>query len=756
MKSNIVASRRPIHVYTAGDLLLEFERLTTGEPVFLPVLGGPKTKVPPGPAEPEDLIKIKPDDFPALHAALTHFKLDLDTVNKYHQLLGTAITMVSSVVWVVGAISTVASAIEWINGGKKEQVPQWAAQLSAQVAAIFDYLGNKEIRGLHNEAVAARADLGSARNAITNAVNSRSPDNLDALKDHAKTLDPLLVRMLSPQWGVIAFQRKAYGYAPNMGHWIDGCKFPFMRLVDGTPVNFQGPGADLGSSIWDPGHYLDVLANGLVDRIALLATTEPAFRSTWYDMDALKNLETGLTDFIIKWRASLIIADPLVGLNGNGPLLNPFESHPIPGLVLGAIDPVTGIAMYLPLWQDFSYKEVWKGSLEAKGWPDEIWASDPTKARADALTLFGRMIEEVTRASGIGKFAELRARLQDIRTRSTVGSDFVELPNANFNLVSMTGPAAQVEEVDLDSIGKYSKNPGKKYPGKRYTQTFEKRFRFAMALRTDVSLIQLGYRMTIGAHNTILIPFSVAHGSGTAPRFPTQPISFEIRDNNALVYDVYQNAVFRAVDEDRFEGAITPTNPMVSLYEDLFNNTSQPMVSLYKDVLTGPPERLFLNERTGKIAVKVDISFEADLNSPAQPFVGFATVKILNLEPEQYQDGFILPVAVYETRYSGRAQTEEVLADSMTIHFAPSFLVLRQEYFDDRRDGNAGINSIYGGVNDRFAISVNPLIIGPEWQVRRRAEEEVLKIRALEEFARAEPELAEETMRRYQLPQLRQ
>ena len=50
--------------------------------------------------------------------------------------------------------------------------------------------------------------------------------------------------------------------------------------------------------------------------------------------------------------------------------------------------------------------------------------------------------------------------------------------------------------------------------------------------------------------------------------------------------------------------------------------------------------------------------------------------------PGRYRGGVIVPVSVYETRVATKTgETEEFLADQMTVHLVPSFVVLGAEYF---------------------------------------------------------------------------
>ena len=91
-----------------------------------------------------------------------------------------------------------------------------------------------------------------------------------------------------------------------------------------------------------------------------------------------------------------------------------------------------------------------------------------------------------------------------------------------------------------------------------------------------------------------------------------------------------------------------------------------------------------------------------------------------------------MPVSVYETRVATKTgETEEFLADQMTVHLVPSFVVLGAEYFSDRRDGLSTMNNMFAEISDRYAISQAAIPTDPEWQVRRRAVEEMAKIRAL-------------------------
>jgi len=745
MKARTFRGMNRIHQYEVGDLFLEVDRSIPNVPIILKPMGGPPAKLSDETTD-SFLQKLKAsnDDYPALKDVLRFLKFSPEDVDAYYEAIAAGISMAASCSSIIGAVITIVNLINDLFGGDKEKESLfYLRHISQRVDQIYGFLANQAKRGLYDETVAWRGDLENVRNAVKNARVSRSPANLDQLVALKAPLDSNLLKMCDPRNGYITFLRSTYGYQPifhaaDTGHWIDCAVSPTMTLADGGQINYRDPASELQTTIWDPAHYLDMLSGCLQDRLLLVAVTEPAFRSTNYDRHALENLLSGLTAFLNKWRASLIVANPLVGLQGGGHLYHPNYPGPF-GIPIGAVDPVTGVSFYNSFWFEGAILETWEGSVEARGLhPDYSTAKDPAYTFKRAMDIQPRLLEGAIRASGIGRFADFRVKLQDILAKYSTGSDFVDLPNATFHLVQMNGPAAQVENVSLGFVGKYSRNPEKMYPAQRYTQTIEKRFRFAMPLRTDVSLIQLGYRMRIADRDIQLIEFSRAPGAGApVTRFPTQPISQEIRIDDWTIYDVYQSNLFSAADEDRFEGV----------------EPSSKGPTFLMPIKAFPPERIFLNERRGPVAFKVDVTFETDYENPDQLFVGHANVVITNIDPVANPGGVILPVTVYETRVGLDEEPEEVPADNMTIHVVPSFLVVGRDYFTDRREGLENMNHIFGDINERFAISIQPQIpIGPEWQVQRRAVEEVVMDRAIRRLFEEEPEVGQTVMRRFMPP----
>ena len=195
-----------------------------------------------------------------------------------------------------------------------------------------------------------------------------------------------------------------------------------------------------------------------------------------------------------------------------------------------------------------------------------------------------------------------------------IGSEVVELPNARFDLLGPPWTAAQPVVVDLGRLKKYASDPNKTYAATRNYQEIEKTFRFRMAKRTDVSLIQLGYRLTIGKKSIPLIDFSRSPVLGQgATAFPSGTIEFDYEDEER-VYDVYQQRPLSAAEEDEFEA----------------NGT-----------VTGTP-RLFVNERIGQVSFSGSVAFEHDPND--QGFTGEAVVTIRTVDPEHFPDAAILHV----------------------------------------------------------------------------------------------------------------
>ena len=231
---------------------------------------------------------------------------------------------------------------------------------------------------------------------------------------------------------------------------------PWLSLANGVQINYANEASELASRIWDPGHYVDVLGRALSDRLLLVATAEPLFRSTGYNRTQLVDLVARLTNFIEKWKASMIVVDPTVGIDPGGHVRNPIwtQSAP-PGILLGAIDPVTGTAAWSIAWEGFSLENLRliRRYLSPSSHPDYAEAIDPAQAIKDALDAQWSMLDFVIGVSGIPHLVQLRMHLQTAAS-AIIGSEVVELPNARFDLLGLPWTATQPVIVDLGRLKK--------------------------------------------------------------------------------------------------------------------------------------------------------------------------------------------------------------------------------------------------------------------------------------------------------------
>lgn len=686
MKSIKAASIRP---FTAGDALLESERESVGGLVFYGN-GGESADV--------GLIDIVlpkiEEDYPALKKGLQYLKFTDSEVETLYNVIGGAINTVGGIISIVGAAGAVVDLLGKLGLFGPQEDPTQAAlrQIGERIEQIYGYLAAEERRGLSSEAIDWRVAATQARNELTNVRISRDPMVIDKLVDRAATLDGAILTMLDVGKANIAFLRDVYGYHAHIGHWIDAAAAPFMSEAAGAPVNYREPAQNLQGEIWDPGHYFDVLLGSLTDRIAVAAAIEPAFRSTGYDRAKMASIAVGLGAFVNKWRSSILIADPAAGINNGGQLQNPTGAEDAPtGIVLGAVDPVTGVSSFMPYWDGFT-KVLKRNYFPGEAWGgvyDEARAKDPAAALAAARSVQAPLVDAVIRGSGLARFSALRTQFQLLGS-VPLASEFVQLSDPLFRPIGFAGPrpVGDTTTVDLGFLKHFATDPNKTYPAQLYSQMFEKTFKFSIARRAEVSKVQLGYRLLVADESIELVPFSQDHTQPTHSfEAIDQRISFRIRS-----YDCYQSKHLSMADENEFER----------------NGT-----------FTGG-QRLFLNELQGEAEVDLLVEFPAvpqRLGAYRQDVV----VKVRSRQEGQPK-AFILPVAVYETRIGGDLSPEEVIAEQMTVHMVPAYYLLGTDYFADRADATARMTKTVKGINDKFAEShftVGPPNPDPAWAVLR-------------------------------------
>jgi len=82
------------------------------------------------------------------------------------------------------------------------------------------------------------------------------------------------------------------------------------------------------------------------------------------------------------------------------------------------------------------------------------------------------------------------------------------------------------------------------------------------------------------------------------------------------------------------------------------------------------------------------------------------------------------------------------------------FYTVEASYFSDRKDGHDAIDTIFGGINEKYTRYEPDLPLGPEWQVRRRMMVEEARVASLQRFIREEGAVAERVLDRFKVPQI--
>ncbi len=687
-----------------GDAMLESARIDIAaltEPPLQKVYGG---GVSDDDSDILDFVKPEKDDFKGLSKALAFLKFTPDEQEVLFNVIGSTINIAAGIVSIVGAAGAAVDLMKKLGilGPDEDPVQTALKQIGQRVEQIYGYLANQDRRGLYNEALAWRVKGDDARNAVMNVKTSRSAANLEQLANRASDLNQALGQMLDIGKGRIAFLRSVYGN----GGWIPYAQTPYMKIAGGEPINYRDPGQELQGEIWDPGHYLDVLVRSLEDRIAVAMTLEPAFRSTGYDREALQQIANGLMGFAHAWRGAILVADPVFALNVGGTLRSPEMGAP-PGVPIGAVDPVTGLSSFDPQWSGFTV-EFKRTDVPWAAWGgvwDESRATDPAAALAAIKAAHAAAVDSVVRACGVEKMLRLSQRFRELAS-TPLGSDFVRLPDAVFHrpladLVSWgmaNGnkiPPGTPVTVDLGRLRLFSPVPNRTYTGTRFVLSGWKEFSFRMPRRADQSGIRLGYVLYIGDAEIPLMSFATG-ADRTGGDFPEAAIErdFEI---DTKVYDCYQSAHLTASGENQFE----------------------------RDGRIDGVERLFLNERDGRVKFRVDVTFTPFLHGDPAAYLGEAKVTISALEPEIFPGAAILHVSVLEKRVGFNGEPEEVIADSMTVHLVPTYVVLGADYFADYHAAEAQAKKTVDEINRKRIpqreVPHGPPDPDPAWQVRARA-----------------------------------
>ena len=687
--------------YSPNEPLFESQRLDLHAiPVAQPVLSGGKGNEK---DKDEDLGFLEPgkDEFKDVAKGLKFLKLSKDEAETLYDLIGVGIKLTSAIMTVIGIYNTVTDLIKKIQmfGQTEVTVEARLEAISARLVQIYGYLASSARKGLYTEARGWRTATTLSRQSRWSAQISRSISFLETVITRMVALDGAISQMVEPESGVISFQRAVYGYTPGGGHWIDAAKAPFVGLASGQAMpDYSDPNQELQAEIWDAGHYIDELISSLRERVLASAAVEPAFRSTGVYRAFFRDTAQALDKVIARWRGAFLIANPTACIAQDGELRAPISPAGTSGILIGATDPVTGISS-IQLWDQFAIKYItytFYGEAYGGG-PQRSVAVDPVAALSGALQQHAQSVDQVIKASGIDRLRKLQGQYQRL-SEPVSQSEFVRLPVPTFQyedqglFVDVVG---EPTTVDLGDLKKFASDPNKVYPATRYYREMEKTFRFRMARRTEISRIQLGYRLRLETADVELCRYSrrPAEGFPVLP-FPSEPIEKTIH-LKLPVADCCQTSHFSPAMEDNFEEE------------------------------GGSKDRVFVQHGTGEAQIKVSIQFEPLAGGQDDAHAGEAVVTISNIDPRQFCDAFALKVSVYETVVGPGDPPEpyEFEADYMTIHMTPSYLLVGRDFIEDYWRAFETMVKTIKGINDKLTLDQIPFerpqpMEDPKWNFR--------------------------------------
>lgn len=600
---------------------------------------------------------IPPAQAPAmgtLGKAAKVLKLDGETLSDLAGGLGEAVSLAAALVGVGGAVLGAIEAYEkYFGQDKTAKILAALDRIEAKTDAIANFLdaqdreSRKTLRGEWRQA------CGNVESKLATLRNSRSAEDLRELSGHATTLANAIQAMLAA--GTRPYLRTPFP-PPHDIWWTGTARSPWMRRRDGGAVDFA---ASPPIGLWDAGWFLPVLVRALIIFPVAMQMLEAGARSTGWERLRMLDLAAALDRFAAAWAGSIVTSEPAAWIGADGRLSQP-SGMPMPGILVGAADPTTGLAVFEPLWTangQMQLEAVTEGSLLAKGGPDYYRCLN-----ADAVIGQAVVVQEVMRRAleaqcGLPEMREL-ARLYQAWLRPVEGSEFVDLAPATYTRLLPPEAAEDGVRPVVTGLDGYW-FPRKEYAGTRVHQGGSKRFVFDAARRADRSGIQLGYRLRIGERVLDLIPFSTAGAPGGD--FPAEGLRWEIR-GTMVVHDCVQAAPMSVAQEDAFE----------------------------RDGQVPAVPRAFLNPRVAAAGLDLDIAFAFDPAAPGPNAAGRITITIRNPAPRDFPHAVLLRVEVLETRLVHDdpmdpmlARRAEVVADAMTVHVVPSFVVLEPAFFED-------------------------------------------------------------------------
>lgn len=748
----------------------------------------PDPKITLTPQQIGDLVKAANTSSPTVFqkVLLRGFKMSGDEVRKLSQMFGVAQSILGAVATITGAYATVKAVLD-LTGLLKPDDPFKDVKdlIASKFQELKDYYQDEEEEQQIGRRIGWEGKIADARNALQNLNNSRSESNFNVAVSALIALKGALHDMLAthhvnelqaavPSAGSIVFAQTAYGYplaadADVPEHWLSYAMPPYMRTSAGRPIQYNTSADDLTKRIWDPGYYIDTLTSGVAYFIALLTAIEPAFRATGYERGKVTELAKALDVFVATWRGSLFVTNVDAFLPSNPPqdqtylvhpFGNPWEPMKARGIPLGVVDPVSGLAVFMPVWDDGF---VFAGPMSGAGMEGTRTVVNSSAARGSALAALADIVKGMEAVCGIAALEILQRQVAELGRYGLNGSMFTKIKRSGKAPPPGVPQAPGMpwlllpnffflpELIGLDEIGAPAGKPAKKYTATRFFDPNVPTFRIPMVRRMDGSKIQLGYRLevTVGSDQPTnaagldLVAFDAAwapsEGAGLK-LFPEGPLSVEVRAEQATLYDVIQSSHFTQEDEERFE-------------RGEFNFARQ---------------RIFVDPQPGTVALRCNVTFEIDTKNPDHSYIGYAKVEIENLDPAAKR-AFILQITVFEEAktaigtYASPDPIEaqkKIIADTMTMHIVPSYLLAEAEYFEDRMAGMVVIDKSLYEVRQTLDLDMpKPWERGgggPMWRVRDLAHDEALKVRAFTQFERDHAALAASVVSRFQPPALEQ
>jgi hypothetical protein len=117
-------------------------------------------------------------------------------------------------------------------------------------------------------------------------------------------------------------------------------------------------------------------------------------------------------------------------------------------------------------------------------------------------------------------------------------------------------------------------------------------------------------------------------------------------------------------------------------------------------------------------------------------------------------DAVILHVSVLEAHVAEDGEIEE-LADDMTVHFVPSYLILGANFFDDYAKAQRAMVRVIPGLEDRYGLNDLRIPVSPDpdpkWSVQRGVLETVATLDLLDRFKDHNPDVFKTEVQR-QIP----